>query len=199
MKINKFLFILVSSILFTTTSCCNKRCDNNRNESCCTKNKQIENSISKEEVIAAQKSWGDGIIKIGEAFLKKEDYKEVAKEHIKKHYNYEEGEVLFKPTLAAETQFRLTPEDALSYFVAGDKNHPEDHGFAIKPWNKVRFENAGLILLGETALAMGNYYFTPVNGDKETKVEFSFAYIKDKEGKLKIILHGSHLPYSPKH
>ena len=40
---------------------------------------------------------------------------------------------------------------------------------------------------------MGNYYFG--NSDGEIKVEFSFAYKKDNNGKLKIILHDSHFPY----
>jgi hypothetical protein len=47
------------------------------------------------------------------------------------------------------------------------------------------------------AVAMGNYYFTPVDGGNEVKVEYSFAYTRDNNGKLKIILHDSHLPYSP--
>lgn len=48
------------------------------------------------------------------------------------------------------------------------------------------------------AIAMGNYYFTPADGGDEVKVEYTFAYTKDKDGKLRIIMHGSHLPYSPK-
>ena len=46
-------------------------------------------------------------------------------------------------------------------------------------------------------IAMGNYYFTPAKGGDDVKVEYSFAYTKDKDGKLKIILHDSHLPYIP--
>ena len=45
------------------------------------------------------------------------------------------------------------------------------------------------------ALAMGNYFFTDLNGNK-TKVEYTFAYIKHDIGDLKIILHHSSLPYS---
>mgnify|MGYP003323348530 FL=1 len=45
------------------------------------------------------------------------------------------------------------------------------------------------------ALAMGNYFFTDLNGNK-TKVEYTFAYIKNDAGELKIILHHSSLPYS---
>ncbi|MDB4623747.1 hypothetical protein OAE32_01405 [bacterium] len=46
-------------------------------------------------------------------------------------------------------------------------------------------------------VAMGNYYFTPHEGGDDVKVEYSFAYTIDAEGKLKIVLHGSHLPYNP--
>tara|TARA_B100000768_G_C10947088_1_gene236083 strand:- start:353 stop:493 length:141 start_codon:yes stop_codon:yes gene_type:complete len=45
-------------------------------------------------------------------------------------------------------------------------------------------------------MAMGNYYFTGPDGT-ETKVEFTFDYVMDDEGNLKINLHHSSLPYSP--
>ena len=47
------------------------------------------------------------------------------------------------------------------------------------------------------AIAMGNYFFTPTEGGDDVKVEYSFSYTKNDNGELKIILHGSHLPYSP--
>ena len=42
---------------------------------------------------------------------------------------------------------------------------------------------------------MGNYYFTDKNG-KTVKVEYSFGYIKDNNGDLKINLHHSSFPYA---
>lgn len=45
---------------------------------------------------------------------------------------------------------------------------------------------------------MGNYYFTDANTNKEIKVEYTFGYIKDKDGNLKINLHHSSLPYAKK-
>jgi hypothetical protein len=42
-----------------------------------------------------------------------------------------------------------------------------------------------------------NYFFTPKEG-KEVKVEYTFGYIKGKDGKLKINLHHSSLPYTKK-
>jgi len=104
---------------------------------------------------------------------------------------------LFKPTLASQKQIRTDFDGALSYFVGGNENYPEDQGFAIKPWNSVRWQNIGIRIIGNMAVAMGNYYFTPAKGGEDVKVEYSFAYTKNKEGKLKIILHGSHLPYAP--
>ncbi len=58
----------------------------------------------------------------------------------------------------------------------------------------VRFENVKTFIHGNTALAMGNYYFTTTGGD-EVKVEYSFGYVKDKDNNLKIVLHHSSLPF----
>ena len=155
------------------------------------------NVISESEVLEAQKAWGEEIVKIGRIYLEQGDYKKAASEHINNFYNYQEGSVLFKPTLTSEKQFRMSFQGALSYFVAGDENYPEDHGFAIKPWRQVRWENIETKIMGNIAMAMGNYYFTPARAGSEVKVEYSFVYTKNKTGKLKIILHDSHLPYIP--
>ncbi|WP_421919568.1 phosphoribosyl-AMP cyclohydrolase [Marinifilum sp.] len=155
-------------------------------------------TISEQEVLEVQKIWGEGIVKIGKVYSEKGDYKAAAKKHIADLYGYNLGTVLFKPTLAAEKQFRTTEEGALSYFVGHNENYPEDHGFAIKPWTNVRWESTGIKTEGNMAIAMGNYFFTPAGGGDEVKVEYTFAYTKDSNGKLRIILHGSHLPYSPK-
>ena len=103
------------------------------------------------------------------------------------------GPVLFKPTLAAIDQFRPTFDTALSYFVASNNACPEDKGFAIKGWTNVRFENSDVIIDGGTALAMGNYYFTDPQG-AEVKVEYTFGYIEDDQGNLRIQLHHSSMP-----
>ena len=89
--------------------------------------------------------------------------------------------------------FVVPPRSALSYFVASNGACPEDKGFAIKGWTKVRFENSGVVTHQTGALAMGNYYFTGPE-DSETKVEYSFGYIPDENGKLRIQLHHSSVP-----
>jgi len=151
-----------------------------------------QKAISESDVVAAQKSWGDGIVAISKVHADKGDYKERASQHIKDLYAYDDGKVLFKPTLAEDDQFRGTFDEALSYFVGGME--PEDKGFAIKGWKDVRWENEGILINGDQALSMGNYYFTGPDG-KEKKVEYSFGYALDDDGKLRINLHHSSLPY----
>ncbi len=153
--------------------------------------------ITEQEVALAQKAWGEGIVNIGKIYLDKGDYKKAASDLVSELYNYQEGSVLFKPTLASEYQFRTDFEGALSYFVGHDDNYQEDHGFAIKPWSKVRMRNVGVKIKGNMAIAMGVYHFTPAKGGEDTKADYTFAYTKDDNGKLKIILHDSHLPYKP--
>lgn len=149
--------------------------------------------ITKQEVLAAQAIWGEGIVAIGAAYADGEDYRAVAKEHVEQLYGYNQGKVLFKPTKAVEQQFRLTKESALSYFVSGSV--PEDKGFALQPWSKVRFENADIILGGDQAIAMGNYYFTDANTGEDTKVEYTFGYVRNAVGELVINVHHSALPF----
>ncbi len=152
-------------------------------------------TITAEEIADAQRIWGDGIVAIGKAFTDKEDYIKAAENHLDVLYAFGAGAVLFKPTKAADIQFRLTREAALSYFIGGNDNYNEDHGFAIHPWTKVRFENTATYIHGDYAVAMGNYFFTQVDGT-EVKVEYTFGYIKGSDGKLKINLHHSSVPFS---
>lgn len=150
--------------------------------------------ITKADVAEAQQAWGEGIVTIGKAFSEGDDYTEAAEEHIERFYAYGSHPVLFKPTLAAEEQFRGDFDGALSYFVGGSID--EDNGFAIAPYTDVRWENEATYVDSDSAMAMGNYYFTRTSGE-EVKVEYSFGYVRDNEGDLKIVLHHSSLPYAP--
>jgi hypothetical protein len=80
-------------------------------------------------------------------------------------------------------------------FVGGSPEFEEDHGFALRPWTAVRFETAGVVCMSDSALAMSNYFFTERSGI-ETKVEYSFCYVRGPSGDLLIQLHHSSLPYS---
>jgi hypothetical protein len=153
--------------------------------------------ITEEEVVKAQQAWGEGIVNIGRVYSDGGDYVEAAADHINRFYAYDMSTVLFKPTLAADDQFRLTFDGALSYFVGGNESYPEDSGFAIKPWERVRWKNAGITNnVCHMAVAMGNYFFTPTGGGPETKVEYTIGYIRDREGDLRMTIHKSTIPYS---
>lgn len=149
--------------------------------------------ITRDGVEEAQRAWGDGIVAMASAHLEGDDYVGIARNHVETLYAYGMSPVLFKPTLAAVEQFRPTFEQALSYFVASNNACPEDKGFAIKGWTKVRFENTDIILEESMALAMGNYFFTAPDGD-EIKVEYTFGYVLDDTGALRINLHHSSMP-----
>merc|ERR1719498_666834 len=43
---------------------------------------------------------------------------------------------------------------------------------------------------------MGNYYFTDASTGAETKVEYTFGYKKNDDGKVRIFLHHSSVPYN---
>ena len=149
--------------------------------------------MTRHDIDNAQQAWGDGIVAIAKAHSEGGDYEAVARNHVETLYAYGMGDVLFKPTLAAVEQFRPTFDEALSYFVASNNACPEDKGFAIKGWTNVRFENAGVILRETTALAMGNYFFTTPEGD-DVKVEYTFGYVLDEVGALRINVHHSSMP-----
>ena len=149
--------------------------------------------VSLDDVEMAQKEWGEGIVAISQAHADGGDYVGIAANHINTLYGYQIGPVLFKPTLAAVDQFRPTFDSALSYFVASNNACPEDEGFAIKGWTKVRFENNNVTIDGNRALAMGNYYFTDTEGS-EVKVEYTFGYFEDEDSNIRIQLHHSSIP-----
>ena len=106
-------------------------------------------TITEDMMLAAQETWGAGIVKIASAHTNGGDYVKEAKDLIDALYDYETTPILFKPTLAADKQFRPTYEGALSYFVASNGEAPEDKGFAIKGWTAVRFENNEMFIKGD--------------------------------------------------
>ncbi|MFT4683918.1 MAG: hypothetical protein ACJA1H_002131 [Glaciecola sp.] len=150
--------------------------------------------ITKEQVLSTQDNWGKGVVKIGSLKENRTECEKFTNEFLTELYSFNDGPVLFKPTKCEIEQFRATQPEALSYFIAGeDRVCREDKGFAINPWTKVRFENTDLILEGNRAIAMGNYFFTDLNGN-EAKVEYTFGY-KLISGVLKIDVHHSSFPY----
>ena len=151
--------------------------------------------ITKSQIHEAQKKWGDGIVKIGTLKDNESECLEFTKSFLNSLYDFENNDVLFKPTKASEEQFRPNFQMALSYFLGGSNSFcSEDEGFAMKPWVDVKFANSGFIIENERAIAMGNYFFTDSSG-AVVKVEYTFGY-KLRNGNLVIDLHHSSLPFS---
>ena len=151
--------------------------------------------ITKSQIHETQKKWGDGIVKIGALKDNESECLEFTKSFLNTLYDFENNDVLFKPTKAAEEQFRPNFQMALSYFLGGSNSFcSEDEGFAMNPWEDVKFENSGFIIENERAIAMGNYFFTDSSG-AVVKVEYTFGY-KLRNGHLLIDLHHSSLPFS---
>ena len=149
----------------------------------------IEKIINKDEVLSFLDSWKSGVVNIGQTYTENNDFVSVAKDFISKHYNFNEGEVLFKPTFTKEVIFRNNKEDALSYFVKG--NISEDSGFAIKPWEKIDLLDINIIIENGYCFCMGVLELFPLSNDESTKVAFTFMLVKDTNDGLKIKVHHS--------
>ncbi len=161
-----------------------------------------QNIITYDEVNAAQQAWCDALVKIGQLKETGGDYKAYAEQVLSEAYNYDNGKVFFKPTLAfGEQTFRNDKKGALAYFIGGDPDYPNDKGFALTPWVKARYDNAGpnnegIQIYGSVAITMGNVWVTGKDG-KEVMVDKTWVFKKGKDGKLRIIVHKSALPFSP--
>jgi hypothetical protein len=160
----------------------------------------VNRGITESEVLAAQKAWGDALVAISTTYDRqgKKAAKALAAKIIDQAYGYQYGPVLFKPTLTVAPQtFRTTRAGALAYFVGDDPAFPKDTGFALRGWRKVEIKNASIFISGNTATTMGNVIITDKNG-KSTTVDKTWQFVKDDNGKLRIVLHHSSLPYAAK-
>ena len=148
--------------------------------------------MREEDIINIQKEWASGIVKMGKLSNDRDSLESFTSDFLDKIYDFD-NQVLFKPTKAANEQFRNSKGSAYSYFIAGDNREcQEDNGFALSNWTEILFDNANIIINEDIAIAMGNYTFK--NEASKIKVEYSFVY-KNYGNEIKIILHHSSLPY----
>ncbi|NIP31267.1 MAG: hypothetical protein GTO02_16390 [Candidatus Dadabacteria bacterium] len=151
--------------------------------------------ITIKEVLKAQEKWANTIIEIGTLISDRKKLEGKTKVLVNGLYAFDIGKVLFKPTKAVLKPFRLTLHGAVSYFIGGNEEFPEDSGFALRPWIDVEFANADIILNENNAIAMGSYIFKDPDGDS-IKAEYTFGYVKDSNGDLRINVHHSSVPYN---
>ena len=159
-------------------------------------------AVTGEEVLEVQSKWAAAIANISKVHKEGGDYIKAAAEAAGELYAYGHSNVMFKPTKAAEYRFRPTPEEAMSYFVGGSvvKNgYKEDGGFAInggKGWASCVYDNHQVQLKGGVGIAMGTYDFTCATTGAVSTVEYTFGYTRCKDGKVRIFLHHSSVPFA---
>ena len=154
-------------------------------------------TIAEHEIFKALVDWGDGLIAISQAYENSgiNAARTVAEKTLDRLYGFELGPVLFKPTLSSGPQtFRPTKPGALSYFIGQDPEYPDDSGFGIKFWRKVKPETSTTFIQNDVAMWMGWVSLFDKN-NAVLKVDKTFGYTRDKNGNLKIVLHHSSLPF----
>ena len=158
----------------------------------------INQAVTEAEVQAAQAGWCKALVDISSTHAKSGQpaAKALAEKVIDSAYGYQMGAVLFKPTLTVNPQtFRTNRAGALAYFVGGDATFPKDKGFALNGWTHCSYENAAVFITGNSATTMGKVNITGKDG-KVTTVDKTWQFVKDNEGKLRIVLHHSSLEFA---
>ena len=86
---------------------------------------------------------------------------------------------------------------ALSYFVGGDPDFPDDKGFALKPWARVWYENNaaenGIRFTEISRITMGNVYLADYQGN-EIMVDKTFVFRLCRDQQLRLCVHKSAMP-----
>ncbi len=203
MKTKSFLFGAIA-LLFAATSCENPNSTADADNAATTEDVATEEvpALTEAEVNAAQQAWCDALVEIGRQHAAGEDYRAFADKVLTDAYDYDNGRVFFKPTLAwGDQTFRKTKPGAMAYFVGGDENYPNDGGFALKPWAKVRYDNGvrgaeEVQVHGNIGISMGKVFLEDMDGN-EISVDKTFVFRKTDDGKVRLIVHDSSLPYNP--
>ena len=161
---------------------------------------RMNNQIAEQQVLNAQQGWCNGLLAISKAYSTGgfSAAETLAVKILDQAYGYQYGAVAFKPTLAQYPQtFRGTKAGALAYFVGGNPSFPNDKGFAIKPWQKCSIRNQVIQLHGDLAITMGNVDLIDSSG-KLTTVDKTWAFMREPDGEIRIVLHHSSLPFNVK-
>ena len=77
-----------------------------------------------------------------------------------------------------------------------DDTWPVDDVAGGKGWKSVTFRNHQISLNGDTAQAMGDYVFVDATSGDNVRVEYTFGYKRNDDGKVRIYLHHSSVPYA---
>lgn len=141
--------------------------------------------MTKAEVIAAQRAWAK--------YVTDQDVERLLALY---DFGTPDEPLLFKPTLA--DVIRLDEAGTRSYFVGGNPEYPNDHGFLYRGWKRVEFQSEVGPILKAGGLGykdMGHYTFVDGDGNA-TRADYTFAYHKLR-GEVLISLHHSSLTWFP--
>jgi hypothetical protein len=152
--------------------------------------------ITPDEIDAAQQKWCDGLVTICSRYMNNDpSYITYADAFIDEMYDFSEGQVFFRPTLALAPQhFRTTRRGARAYFLGEDEQFPKDTGFIKYKWISARYHNEieddqAIQIHGNIGIAMGNVYLMNIQG-QETVVDKLFVFQK-RRGEVRLIVHNS--------
>jgi hypothetical protein len=161
----------------------------------------FDNTITLDEVLAAQKGWCSAVLAISDAYQKGgfRSAKAKAESVIDTAYGFQFGPVAFKPTYAiGDGSFRQDRAGALAYFVGPDptiKLFGKDQGFATyRHWTSCDVVDDVVQLFGQTANTMGFVKLVDAKGGV-ARPEKTWTFWKTKAGSIRIVLHHSSLPF----
>lgn len=179
---------------------------------------EIRAPLQRSQVLQAQKDWGDGIVELGKygrKVLEVEAEAEIkglvgihaqsdvnrsvlwtrAASFVDKLYAFNEGPVMLKVTEASpSTRFRTTRLGSVSWLIGANREFPSDRGFALRPWNEVRFVNEEIAISGDAAQAMGSMELVDDSGSTR-ELQYLFGYKRDLDGRLRIEVAQLALPF----
>ena len=161
----------------------------------------FDNTITLDEVLAAQRGWCAGLLAISDAYQKGgyKAAKSKAEAVIDAAYAYQFGPIAFKPTYTrGEETFRQDRAGAIAYFVGPDptiKRFGKDKGFATyRKWTSCKIVDDVVQLFGQTANTMGFIEIVDAKGGV-ARPEKTWTFWKPKDGSIRIVLHHSSAPF----
>ena len=164
--------------------------------SSCTKTASSNEStqlIKESEIIAFQNSYSFSFYSITNAIKNEENVEQAAQKHIEGNFGFNDGKVLFKDGNDMDKAFRSTYEGVLSYFIGNSDSFPGDQGFANNRWEKISWNNSGIINNGDMAIVIGRATLT--DSDKNVvEQNYTLGLKKNKEGEIKIVIYKTAIP-----
>ena len=144
--------------------------------------------IKTSEIIAFQKAYGVSFNAISKAIEEERYYESTARKHIKQHYNFDEGKVMFKIGNEEAAPFRYTFDGLLSYLIGKNKEFPMDKGIANQNWRKIDWHNNGIITEGNVAIVIGKVKMVNEDNNEVTQ-NYTMGLKRNSRGDLKLVTH----------